>query len=174
MRISPFGDSLRMLALPGCWGGDWFLIWSGGRGMSRGWAGGVAQVFCPPLWWCPVQTQYSCFCSWLFRNSGWVFWSIGIFLSIICPNCPNISYFQSHIVSLYLVAQEELCPGTSITAKGPGSLPISETWGGVGRKCVLKCLCWMLLLLSAVLSLSAGVAELALESYLSESASLVS
>ena len=33
-------------------GTSWFLIWGEGRGVSRGRAGGVAQVVCPPLRWC--------------------------------------------------------------------------------------------------------------------------
>ena len=32
-----------------------FLIWGEGRGVSRGRAGAVAEVVCPPLWWCCVQ-----------------------------------------------------------------------------------------------------------------------
>ena len=41
------------------WGGvgDYSLTRGEGKGVSRGWAGGVASVVCPPVWWRCVQSH---------------------------------------------------------------------------------------------------------------------
>ena len=62
------------------------LKWGEGRGGPRGWAGGVAEVVCPPLCggMCRGHMQYpdfapdAIFCLfvcllWLFRSGNWVF-----------------------------------------------------------------------------------------------------
>ena len=100
-----------------------FLTWGQGGGLThvgsgwgpdRGLAGGVAQVVCPPLWWWCVQGACAipCFCSWpLLLLWALQKWQLGFLVSLyllsrICPNCAACSQFQSHIVSLYFVAQE--------------------------------------------------------------------
>ena len=57
-------DSIASLAPLG--GASLFLAWGEGREVSRGWAGAVAYLFCPPRRWCCVQGACSvcCFCSW--------------------------------------------------------------------------------------------------------------
>ena len=42
------------------------------------------------------------------------------------PTAHALSYFLSHIVSLYFVAQGEVYPGASTAAKGPRSQPVSS------------------------------------------------
>ena len=55
----------------------------------------------------------------------------GLFVSFcpeFAPATPVGSYFQSYTVSLYFVAQGEVCPSASTAAKGPrvpGSQPVS-------------------------------------------------
>ena len=64
-----------------------------------------------------------CFCSPLFKSSSWVFWSLRIFCPEFAPAAYACSYFQSHSVSSYFVALEEVCPGASIAAlqhRAPG------------------------------------------------------
>ena len=101
---------------------NWFLICVKCRGRSRGQAREMAQVVPPPhLWWWCVQgaCTVSYFCSAL-QNGSWV---LLVFLYLVVHNIPqlyvNKSYFQSHIVSLYFVAPEAVCPCRGIVANGP-------------------------------------------------------
>ena len=67
------------------------------------------------------------FCSGLFRSGSWVFWSLCIFLSIICPNCTCIQLFlvpYSFFVFRYLKCLSRY-KHWSILAKGPRYQPIS-------------------------------------------------
>ena len=75
--------------------GSWFLILGEGRGVSRGWGGGVAQGVCPPLWWCWVQGACTvpCFCSGLCRSGSWGFF--GLFVSC-CPEFALIKHTHSY------------------------------------------------------------------------------
>ena len=61
----------------------------------------------------------------------------GLFVSYCSQLFPLhlCSYFQSLLVSLYFVAQGNICLGASTLAKGPRSQPISlsHRWGGRGR-----------------------------------------
>ena len=46
-------------------------------------------------WWCPVETQFSCFCFWLFRSSGWdflVYWYLSV------HNLPQLPKHQLFLV----------------------------------------------------------------------------
>ena len=69
-----------------------------------------------------------CFCSWLFKVEVEVFGSFHIFLSRICPNIHAVIFSPYLRVSLYFVAQEEVCPCASSAAlqeRVPGpSLPL--------------------------------------------------
>ena len=95
-----------------------FLIWGEGRGVARGPARGVAQVFCPPLrWWC-VQgacVQYPAFApDALLLFQALQKWQLGFLVSLyllsrICPNCQARSYFQSHTVFFVFFLLEERC-----------------------------------------------------------------
>ena len=79
------------------WGGmSAFLTWGQGGGLTGAWAGGVAQVVCPPLWWWCVQGACSvpCFCSGLFKSGDWVFRSVCIF----CPEFAPAVCMQSGLV----------------------------------------------------------------------------
>ena len=75
---------------------------------------GMAWVFCPPLCGieCRGHAQYPTFasdtgfCSWLFRSGSWSSWSFCIFF---VHNLPQLCYFWSHIVSLYFVAEGDVC-----------------------------------------------------------------
>ena len=52
----------------------------------------------------------------------WQFGFFGLFVSFcpeFAPATPVGSYFQSYTVSLYFVAQGEVCPSASTAAKGP-------------------------------------------------------
>ena len=69
---------------------SWFLLWGDGGGVSRGRAEGVAEVVCPPLWWCCVQgagAVVPCFCSLLFGSGSWV---LLVFLYLIVYNLPQL------------------------------------------------------------------------------------
>ena len=68
-----------------------------------------------------AQYPASALCSMLFRSGSWFF---SLFVSCcpqFAPTAHALSYFESHIVSLYLVAQGDICPGASTAGKGPGS-----------------------------------------------------
>ena len=74
------------------WGGmSAFLMWGQGGGLTGAWAGGVAQVVCPPLWWSCVQGACAipCFCSGLFKSGSWVLGS----LFVTCPEFAPYSFF---------------------------------------------------------------------------------
>ena len=64
---------------------SWFLIWGEGRGVSRGRAGEVALVFCPPLSGveCRGHAQYLAFAPSPSEVAVGFFWSFCIMLSII-------------------------------------------------------------------------------------------
>ena len=57
----------------------------------------------------------------------------GLFVSC-CPKFAPTSharnYFLSLMVSLYVVAVEDICPSASMAAKGPGSQPVSVSNDG--------------------------------------------
>ena len=102
-----------------------FLIWGEGRDVSRGQAGKVAQVIYSPL--CgvecwghaqhPVLLPTPSFCSRIFRNGSWDF-------CLLVQNLPQLHmhhYFYSRIISLYFLAQGQMCPGASIAACIKGS-----------------------------------------------------
>ena len=83
-------------------GASLFLIWGEGRGVSRGRAGGMAQVFCPPLRWCCVQGACAvpCFCSrhrvFAPGSSKVAVGIFGLFVTFgsrICPNCACTQLF---------------------------------------------------------------------------------
>ena len=103
-----------------------------GRGVSRGWAGRVAQVVCPPL--CGVVCRGMCstlpllqtpyFCSLLFRSGSWAFWVFLYLLSRICPNCTCMQLFlvpYSFFVLCSLRRGVSRCKHCSTAAKGPRS-----------------------------------------------------
>ena len=46
-------------------------------------------------------------------------------LSMVFPNCAYIYVYIFYIVSLYFVAQGDVCLGASTAAKGPRSQPVS-------------------------------------------------
>lgn len=50
-------------------------------------------------------------------------WAFGLFCTLfkIFPTVHTGSYFWSLVVSLYFVAQGEVCPGASTVANGPRS-----------------------------------------------------
>ena len=103
--------------------GSWFLIWGEGWGVSRGQAGGVAQVFCPPLrWYCVLVPAFA-------PGSLEVavgFWSLYL-LSSICPNC-TCSVIFSLIFSPCILLLEERCvqvQALCTSAKGPRPQPVS-------------------------------------------------
>ena len=57
----------------------------------------------------------------LFKSDSWVF---GLFVSFcpeFAPATPVGSYFQSYTVSLYFVAQGEVCPSAALQQRVPGS-----------------------------------------------------
>ena len=95
---------------------------------SWGQAGGVAQVFCPPLWWCCVQGACTepCFSpDTLLLLPALQKWHLSFFFSVflyLVHNLPQLrmhSYFQSLLGSLYLVDGGAVCPGASAAAEGP-------------------------------------------------------
>ena len=53
-----------------------------------------------------------------------LFWSLCVFCPEFALTVHACSYFWSHIVSLYFVAQGEGCPDASTVAKGPR--PVSQ------------------------------------------------
>ena len=63
-------------------------------------------MICPPLSWCCVQGVCTVpyFCSGLFKSGSWDFWSLCIFCPELALTAHARSYFQSLIVSLYVVA----------------------------------------------------------------------
>ena len=67
---------------------SWLIIWGERRLWSKGWAGGVTKVVCPPPWWCCVG-----------------FWSFCILLFIICPDCTCMQLFLVPHHTLYSVAR---------------------------------------------------------------------
>ena len=68
-----------------------------------------------------------CFCYRLFKSGSWVFLvSLYLLGPEFAPTAHARSYFLSHIVSLYFVAQGEVYPGASTAAKGPRSQPVSS------------------------------------------------
>ena len=98
--------------------------------MSRGRAGGVAWVVCPPPWWCCVQGACAvpCFCSGLFRSGGWSLWSLCILLSRICPNCACTQLFlipYSFFVFCRSRRRLSRCENCGTAAEGPRSQPVS-------------------------------------------------
>ena len=87
-----------------------FPTWVEGRGMSRGWAGGVAWVVCPPLrLWC-VQgaCPVPCFCSRLFKSGILDFWSLCILCPELAPTAHTCIYF-SPIQFLCILLLKERC-----------------------------------------------------------------
>lgn len=52
--------------------------------MSKGWAGGMAWVACPPFWWWCVQGACTipCFCSLTFRSNIWAFFFFFFLISV--------------------------------------------------------------------------------------------
>ena len=84
------------------WGGSLFLIWSKGRGVSRGQAGNVTYVVCPPLsggiWFqgaCTVPcfcSQHAVFCFWPFRSGRRGFLVFLYFCPEFIPVAPSVPY----------------------------------------------------------------------------------
>ena len=106
-----------------------FPTWVEGRGMSRGWAGGVAWVVCPPLRLrcvqgaCPVP----CFCS---GSSKVAFWIFGLFVSFV-QNWPQL-HIHAFILAPYsffvfccLKRGVSRCKHCSPLAKGSRSQSVS-------------------------------------------------
>ena len=100
----------------------------GGDG-SVCWVGGVAEVVCPPPWWCCVQRSCAvpCFCS---QHIGTLEGQLGLAFLYLVHNLPQLRMHTDilvPIVSLYSVARGDVCPGASTAAKAPGprSQPVS-------------------------------------------------
>ena len=116
-----------------------------GRGEPRGGAGGVAQVVCPSLCGAKCRRAYTVPCFGVthpvFLLQALQKWQLaGFFFSFVffgpefAPTARAHSYFQSHIISLYLVARGEVCPGA---AQGPMSqLPACLKRTGTGKNLV--------------------------------------
>lgn len=99
-----------------------------------GQAGGVAQVVCPPPWWCCVQGPCTVPC--FGPNSSEVAVRFLVFLHLVVHNLP-----QLHIRIVIFSPLQFLCivtwgdSGASTAAKGPG--PRSQAvarWRGKGIK----------------------------------------
>ena len=97
------------------------LIWDeGGVGLEKwlGWSGWYAHLLGDAV--CRVHAQYSAFALntlllfWTPQQWQLGFWSFGI-LSIICLTCTGMQI--SLIVSLYFVAQRDICPGCKHCSK---------------------------------------------------------
>ena len=100
-------------------------------GMSRGQDGGVAEVVCSPLgWWCvrgghaqyPAFLPSPPFCSRLFTSCSWVFlfsFLVSFYFCLeLAPLHKHKIIFGAHAISLHFVAVGDMCPYTSIAAKG--------------------------------------------------------
>ena len=118
-------------------GASWFLIWGEGSGCVQG-SGRRAglRVLPTPLVVLCARGMRSTLLLLLtpFLLSALQKWLLGflVFLYLFVHNLPQLqhahSYFQSLIVSLYFVAQGDICPGASMAAlqqRVPGPRPVS-------------------------------------------------
>ena len=100
------------------------LKWGGVGGGPVGWAGGVAYVFCPPrggsLCREPGSTPALAPSTSEVAVGLWPF-SVLSFISALI----RAVIFQSPVISLYSVAEGDVCPGASTAVKGLRSQPSS-------------------------------------------------
>lgn len=82
-------------------GASWFLIVDEGKSGSRGQAGGVTEVVCPPFGCavCQGHVQDPVFAPGSQEVAVGFFWSFCVLLSIICLNCACMQFWGGFFFS---------------------------------------------------------------------------
>ena len=92
-------------------------------------------MVCPPLWWCYVQWACSAPCFGSQLSEVQLVFSLFVSCPQFVSTVYTLSCLYSHVVSLYCVAQGDVCPGASMWQRIPGSKsqPVSKgghwVWG---------------------------------------------